>query len=175
MIPRQIHVSDTLISVDRFSHELTQFTASKPWGGGLWASSQCESYGSDWVRYMKDNYYRHKYECDVVVYEVKPLPNANIYVIDSEDARDLLYAKYGVRNSIYREYEFDWNAVAEDYDGVYLADWSLLDSWDCASSCWFNWEKITVREITEGEEVELIKQHIDEILCDYDGDYDDWR
>lgn len=167
MIPRQIHVNIIEINRNRFFEEVSSCSDHKPWGGGLWASDYCEEYGSDWVRYMRNQRYTHKYwgVSDVLIYEIVPNPTARVYIIDSEESLDVFYGRYGYAGCTY---EFDWREVIRDYDAVYLADYSLLDSWDCASSVWFRWEAFQIRELTQEEVVNKIEMHLEELTADGD-------
>lgn len=174
MLPRQIHVADDEVCREKFALRNDGLKVTKPWCGGLWTSALCNTYGSDWVRYMSNNCYSHKYDDNIHVYEIVPKPEANILVLeDVEDVRKL-HDEYGSNGDWYSPYAgFDWNRIAENYDAVYLAAWELLDGWDCASACWFNWNAFDVRELSQDEIAEKVIEHVHKVLYyDYEDDWD---
>lgn len=119
-------------------HAIGNWTHWKPYGG-LWTSSYHEG-SSGWVEWAQgENFksYRH-------AWLLRPV-EARIFELDGRNALTELIQRYSLRDSFMREPMVDWQALARDYDALWLPDTHLrmesmlVYSFDCESTIWFRW------------------------------------
>ena len=110
---------------------------------GLWASPLNDNGGSDWTEFIVHDWPEKCYTLDNhFIFRLSP--NANVCVIDSEEKlKELPWTRYKYDTVI-----VDWDAVAKQYDAVFvdkkLTYYSMRDDiprffyWDAESLCVFN-------------------------------------
>jgi hypothetical protein len=134
--------------------------------GGLWTSSACDKYLSDWVKWCIDNC-QIDWATGMNAYKLIPKSTAKIFTIDSKEDADLLANKYGVTGQYTGSFlNVDWVRISKDYDAVHLTYEGQIETrmiqknslygWDCESTVWFRdvFEKIEclgIIDISESE------------------------
>lgn len=175
MIPLQVHLrrrgdpdkpsAEWLVPVQGSRH-------SKPAKGGFWTSTYHPGYVSDWVRSL-DKHHLSSRALQVPAriaadeemltpfsyWLLEVEPSARVYDVNQFSDLAALLSRYPMPEAWRRqepwELTLDWQALAEDYDGLHLTVTGIHDDelisgwlygWDCESTVWFRWVFSSVGE-----------------------------
>ena len=105
---------------------------------GFWASPLIDDDTTSWTQYCKDNRFKGKH-LRPTIQNVTVDDNAKVFAIETVD--DALYLQ--------ERYEWSWENMAKDFDGVYVADqavWVMREGyWELPSIVFFNTRCFTLQ------------------------------
>jgi len=105
---------------------------------GFWTSPVMDDGRSAWMVWAEEERFRVNHRA-AYLQEVIPAADAKVFMVDTVD--DALY--------IQEKYEWNWEAIANDYDAVYVTRdgvYIMRDGcWDMPSVLWFNMDAFKVK------------------------------
>lgn len=109
--------------------------------GGVWTSSMNDVGLSGWIEWC----YREAFRTtggQQPMWALEPKADAVLLVVETMEDTEALAAVYGYTNK-YDEVQFDFERMAEDYDGLTLRTpygvGEPFYGWDCESTIFFRW------------------------------------
>jgi hypothetical protein len=104
---------------------------------GFWASPLIDNDTSEWTRWCEQERFKMPHSSPMLQ-NVTINKDADIFVVDTVE--DAVYLE--------KKYEWKWEDMANDFDGVYVTEegyWILRDgAWDMPSIVFFNTDSFTV-------------------------------
>jgi hypothetical protein len=173
-IPTTIHIGEEPYygGMHRITNYALCHDRDKP-AGGLWCSTLDIEYGTDWLRHCElnmggawswhgnhehispENAMRHKGK-EHHAYHIIPSEDARILHLEDEEDYEIVKELYPLAGRTMLSYGVeitgvDWEAVAQDYDVVYVHKEACVRSWDCDTVlfCNFKWECVGIHEYAE--------------------------